>query len=82
NERHNSLDNLEDLTPEGIIEDSSEKCLRNLYADNERYDYVISSLPDHKFTQVPNDNSTTNSSNSNNSNETKQLELGPLFHDH
>ncbi|KAF0431635.1 hypothetical protein F8M41_005373 [Gigaspora margarita] len=64
--------------------------IRNLYAINNRYDYVISSIPDHEFTQesnltvrdvypISNNNYTTNSNNSNNSNETNQIELGLLI---
>ncbi|RIB11206.1 hypothetical protein C2G38_127855 [Gigaspora rosea] len=58
--------------------------LRYLYAINNRYDYVISSLPDHEFT--PNFNFTTrdlyqNSENNSTtkSKTTKQIELGLLI---
>ncbi|CAG8664053.1 18508_t:CDS:2, partial [Racocetra persica] len=58
--------------------------LRYLYAVNNRYDYVISSLPDRDYTQKSNLTARDVDQNSNNSsttksNRTKQIELGLLI---
>ncbi|CAG8653447.1 2854_t:CDS:2 [Cetraspora pellucida] len=58
--------------------------LRHLYAINNRYDYVISSLPDSEYIQKLNLTARDGDQNSNNisstkSNKTKQIELGLLI---